>query len=291
MNSIGDTLRLERQRQGLRLEEVAAQTKIGSYFLRAMEENRFDRLPGGLFTRSFVRQYTRTLGLDENEVVASFKQQFEEPPLPLPLPPPPSRSHIPQLPAFGWLFVTLLICGGTYSLWENVRRSMPTTKAPAPPAGQHTARGVGSNEIAREAATASRSVEFSGSGSLSRPSGQPTVPVASTGSEDTIHALFTATEEVWISVKSDGTPIFTGILEAQQSREIAASGKTTVLVGNAGGLRVFVNGTPVPPVGAHGQVQLLLLTANGAKIVPRTTSIPPQAPVEPARQYIRDESQ
>lgn len=289
MNSIGDILRFERLRQGLRLEEVAARTKIGSHFLRAMEENRFDRLPGGLFTRSFVRQYTRTLGLDENEVVASFKQQFEEPPLPLPVLPRPSRSHVPQLPALGWLFVTIVIGGGTYSLWQNVRRSMPATKAAAPAAGESKARGAGSMETAQASTTASQSAESSGNGSMGRPSGQPTVPVAGPGSEDTVHALFTATEEVWISVKSDGTPIFTGTLEAQQSREIDTSGKTTVLVGNAGGLRVFVNGTAVPPVGAHGQVQLLLLTSKGAEIVHRTPSIPPEQHVEPARPFIRDE--
>ena len=53
MDLIGDTLRRARVRQGLKLEQVAAKTKIGSRFLHAMEQNRFEVLPGGLSTRSF----------------------------------------------------------------------------------------------------------------------------------------------------------------------------------------------------------------------------------------------
>jgi hypothetical protein len=76
-----------------------------------------------------------------------------------------------------------------------------------------------------------------------------------------------------MSVKTGDTPVFTGTLEDKQSKEFQTSGKMTVLVGNAGGLRVFVNGTPVAPIGARGEVQQLILTAKGAQIVPRKPSV------------------
>ena len=77
MTSIGDTLRRERIRRGLELQQVASETKIGLHLLEAMEANQFDRLPGGVFKRSFLRQYAHKLGLDEDEVIASLKEQFE----------------------------------------------------------------------------------------------------------------------------------------------------------------------------------------------------------------------
>lgn len=88
MELMGDILRVERQRRSMELEQVAAATKIGVRFLQAIEANRFELLPGGLFTRSFLRQYARALELDEGNVIAAFKEQFEakEDALPLPLP-------------------------------------------------------------------------------------------------------------------------------------------------------------------------------------------------------------
>lgn len=283
MDLVGDTLRRARVRQGLRLEQVAAKTKIGSHYLYAMEQNRFEDLPGGFFTRSFLRQYTHILGLNEDEVITALKQQFEEPLLPLPgLPPQRSSSRIPQLPAFGWLVVMILVCGGVYILWENVRRSMPVARATSTPRlVEETGPKLSQNQVAPVDAAAVPSVDL----------GRSTVDAAGLGPQpdETVHALFTATEAVWISVKSGGTPIFTGTLEEKQSKEFETSDKMTVLVGNAGGLRVSVNGTPVAPIGAHGEVQLLVLTAKGAKIVPRTASVPLQPSFVPSLPAAREE--
>ena len=86
MDTIGNILRAERLRQGLSLEQISEETKIGQSFLQAIEANCFDRLPSGFLTRSFIRQYARTLNLNEEQVIASFKEHFEESILPLPQP-------------------------------------------------------------------------------------------------------------------------------------------------------------------------------------------------------------
>jgi cytoskeletal protein RodZ len=280
MDLVGDTLRRARVRQGLRLEQVAAKTKIGSHFLHAMEQNRFENLPGGLFTRSFLRQYTHILGLNEDEIIAALKQQFEEPPLPLPVL-PQHRSRIPQLPAFGWLVVMIIVCSGVYVLWENVRRSLPVAKATSTPKLVEETGPKPLNQVAPADTIAVHSADL----------GRSTVDASglSPQPEGTVHALFTATEAVWISVKSGNTPVYAGTLEEKQSKEFETSGKMTVLVGNAGGLRLSVNGTPAAPIGAHGQVQLLELTANGAQIVPRKPSIPLQPSFAPSLPAAREE--
>jgi hypothetical protein len=91
--------------------------------------------------------------------------------------------------------------------------------------------------------------------------------MAAENSTQAMRVAFTATEPVWLSIKSDGTETYRGTLEGQQ--EFGASNRMMVLIGNAGGLGVSLNGRPVGPIGGHGEVRLLVLTPKGASVVPR----------------------
>ena len=272
MDAIGETLRRERLRRGLNLEQVSAQTKISQYLLQAIEKSQFERLPGGLFTRSFLRQYAHVLELDEDEVVASFRQQYEEPVLALTaLQPKRRRSQLPFLPTFGWFVVAIFLCGGLYTVWENVRRSLPET-------------GAATLREAHESAGLSLPVanSFQPLPQLIPPEQRPPVSSASgrirsqPGVPGAMHVVFTATEPVWVSIQSDGTPVYSGMLGQQQNKELGASTKMTALVGNAGGLEVSLNGRTIGPIGHHGEVRMLELTPAGAHVItPRT---PPNDP-------------
>src|SRR3990172_5131868 len=94
MASFGDNLRRERELRGVSLREIADATKISVRFLQALETDRIDVLPGGLFRRTFVRQYAKHLGLDPERMVAEFLYAHaeEEPPKA----PPSRRFAIPQ---------------------------------------------------------------------------------------------------------------------------------------------------------------------------------------------------
>ena len=263
MDGIGDALRSERLRIGMTLEQIATQTKIGQYLLQAIEANQFDRLPGGLLTRSFLRQYAQVLGLDAEEVVASFKQQFEEPVLALStLQPKYSCSQLPLLPIVFWFGTAIFGCAGVYAVWQNVRRSLPETNA-APLHGSQVVLHSGLQpaksfqEPLPELAPRERpgSVPYASSRSGSEP-----------GARNEIHVVFTATEPVWVSIQSDGNPVYTGTLEQQHSEELAASTRMIALVGNAGGLEVSLNGKAIGPIGQHGEVRVLELTPAGAHI-------------------------
>ena len=72
MGKFGDKLRRERELRGVTLDEIAEATKIGTRSLRALEEERFDQLPGGIFNKGFVRAYARFLGLDEEQAVSDY---------------------------------------------------------------------------------------------------------------------------------------------------------------------------------------------------------------------------
>ena len=68
----GEHLKREREMRGVSLEEVSAATRISTRFLEAMEKDQWERLPGGVFNRGFIRSIARYLGLDEDGLVAEY---------------------------------------------------------------------------------------------------------------------------------------------------------------------------------------------------------------------------
>ena len=65
-----------RKRAGVSLDKIAQSTKISSRFLEAIENERFDQLPGGIFTTSYLRQYALAIGYDEDALVAFCNQKM-----------------------------------------------------------------------------------------------------------------------------------------------------------------------------------------------------------------------
>ena len=72
MPSFGAKLKLEREKRAITLEQISTSTKIGTRMLQALEEEDFDRLPGGIFNKGFVRAYARHVGLDEDQAISDY---------------------------------------------------------------------------------------------------------------------------------------------------------------------------------------------------------------------------
>jgi cytoskeleton protein RodZ len=70
--SFGERLESTRLARSITLQEIAESTKISTRMLRALETEDFDKLPGGVFNRGFVRAYATYLGLDPEETVTDF---------------------------------------------------------------------------------------------------------------------------------------------------------------------------------------------------------------------------
>jgi cytoskeleton protein RodZ len=164
MISVGETLRRERLRRNLDLEQISHELKISPKFLDAIEEERFDRLPGGVFAKSFVRQYARLMGLDEEELAGEVGRIVDPGQTAAGAPEaprqPPAEIHVPRveawqsggessfswsstLPALALVVVVMLVCSGIYSWWQRSRRAAAAQETPAavetaqaPPAAQ-----------------------------------------------------------------------------------------------------------------------------------------------------------
>src|SRR5882724_10713790 len=74
--SFGGKLRDARERRGISLREIANTTKISMSALEALEKNDLKRLPGGIFSRAFVRSYSLEVGLDPETTIQEFIDQF-----------------------------------------------------------------------------------------------------------------------------------------------------------------------------------------------------------------------
>lgn len=79
--TFGEHLRREREMRGVSLEEISTATRISTRFLNALETEDWDRLPGGVFNRGFVRAVAHYLGLDEEAMLAEYAETTDDKPL------------------------------------------------------------------------------------------------------------------------------------------------------------------------------------------------------------------
>jgi cytoskeleton protein RodZ len=159
MADIGSTLRETRMRERIDITTVESATKIRAKYLRALENEEWDQLPGPTFVRTFLRTYAEYLGLDPKMLVEEYKQRFERPG-PQDLTPLRSRSTaggrrpprpprvIPPWVVLGVCVVLLLVAlfalgkiGDDDPDSEAVATPVPT--ATAKPKGQGQGKGKG----------------------------------------------------------------------------------------------------------------------------------------------------
>src|SRR5260221_6584182 len=115
-SSLGTDLRRAREFRGYELVAVASALKIRPDYLRAIEDGRYDVLPGRAYAIGFVRAYAGLLGLDVEEALTRFKQEANGidrvPALTFPSPPPEGR-----VPGGAVLFASLIIGAVVYGAW------------------------------------------------------------------------------------------------------------------------------------------------------------------------------
>jgi cytoskeleton protein RodZ len=79
MASMTTMLGLEqiRRRKGVSLQDISESTKISTFFLRAIESEEFEKLPGGIYNTNYIRQYASAIDFAEDKLLALYKD-FQE---------------------------------------------------------------------------------------------------------------------------------------------------------------------------------------------------------------------
>jgi cytoskeleton protein RodZ len=272
MNTIGETLRRERVRQGLDLQTVSETTKIGTRLLKAIEAGEFGKLPGGVFTRSFIKQYASALGVDQGYIENELKElQIEAPesstssviaarphlhmersPFGSSLTGPSSRS---AASAFVWVLLALAGCGAVYFFTNgSSTRQYPKPETPG-----------------EARAPTPKPAEPKPAATLPQAAKREALPSIGNGS---LQVVLSASEASWVSISVDGKLLFKGILKPNERREVNAEEKVKVVAGNAGGVDISLNGRNIEALGPRGQVRTVELTRAGAQVVSRAPKAP-----------------
>ena len=273
MDTICETLRRERVRQKLDFQKLSDLTKISARMLQAMENGDLSKLPGGVFTRSFFKQYGAALGLDPAYVEAEVRQLQPDT---VPASAQPVNSFVPfessepgsnSLTAAGiWVILALAGCGGVYYFVRGYQAG--TSFKPAPAAVERA-------KAPEKTAVAPPQQEQPASQPAPASQINPDAPAAVPLGSGTLQVVLNASEEAWVSVTVDGKQVFTGVLRPNDRREINAAEKVKVVTGNAGGLVISLNGKDLNTFGPRGQVRTVELTRAGAQVVSRTPKSEP----------------
>ena len=307
MPSFGEKLKLEREKRTITLEQISSSTKIGTRMLQALEEDKFNQLPGGIFNKGFVRAYARCLGLDEDQTVADYLEASGDAPpvsteiVALDDEERDNQENLSRLEAstggtarqlpWGWFAAVLLVVAIALSFWSHRRRehqrpsvpstaTAPATQSPAaPPSG---ASGKNKNtDIAKGAASATSASPTTGS-----PAGRSATSAVSKTSQDLTPAtpaaapgeftvVIQAREESWISITADGRTVSSELLSAGGERAVHGRKEIIVKAGNAGGVDFRFNGQKLDIGGASGEVKTVSFGPHG--IVPNAPA-PPSTP-------------
>ena len=280
MESFGAKLKREREKKGITLDDISLSTKIGTRLLRALEDEHFDQLPGGIFNKGFVRAYARHLGLDEDQAVSDYLAASGDLPPAKTLEPQiadalearadEAPSGVAQIP-WGYLAIALLLVALGFAVWgfnsrERDRETRDAAEAPPVPAKQ-TSEPVTQPPVQTQAAPAEP-----------QPADQTPAPApvsmpadAPTAGEFVV--VMKAHDESWVSIKTDADPATEATLEAGMEKSIHAKDTITIRAGNVGAVDFSWNGRQLPPQGETGEAKTLTFGREGLQ--------PPKQPAPP----------
>jgi cytoskeleton protein RodZ len=294
----GTFLRQAREQRGVTLQELAVTTKISARVLESLERNDPGKLPGGIFSRAFVRAYAREVGVDPEAAVARFVEAFPEASGVEDMPSAASAVEAESLEqgrrsvkiAAGVIGVAALVAVAGFLYYSNVRPAAqpdppaavqpPAVNAPAPapaaPQNESPAPATPAfSGVAQEAAADSAAREVPVPPPVEpEPVPPPAAPaefVAETGARPAsapspqlpLVVVLTATGNCWLSISVDGTRVPSRTLQAGERVEFAVQRSMTMTAGNAGALAITLNGKPARPLGAAAQVVTTTITAAG----------------------------
>ena len=225
---LGSVLRRAREQRGLGLEEAAEATGIWPRHLRALEEDEpLEAFPGAAYARLYLRDYATFLGLDPEPLLREQADRFgeeDEEPVLEPLPDP--RASIRR----AWR--TLTVLSATALLTLMIAPQVRLGGTPEPPV-----RGPAGTGAAAAAAPLAR-----------EPHGAPPRPLA-----DHLRVVLEMREPCWIGATVDGERRISRTAAAGERVVLRGDRAVELVLGNAGGVVLRVNGERVP-TGAHGEV-------------------------------------
>jgi cytoskeletal protein RodZ len=242
----GDELRRERLVREITLEEISAATKISLRLLTALEKSDLSRLPAPAFTRGFIRSYALHIGIDPEEKVCAYMADLADAASGA----SPSAIRVRSRFRRGRGATAGTIVGGVTA----VLLLLGVIARPA----RHAAVRPDKPLATRSALVALKNVDASSEPTPAVRQPEPVAEVANSAATTDAAPLVTLVLEFdsdsWIKLNASGETLFVGLVRRGQVRKFEARGGFQLSLGNAGGVRVTVDGRALDPLGGAGQV-------------------------------------
>lgn len=246
MTDFGEKLRHAREERGVSLRQIAANTKISLAALEALERNDVSKLPGGIFSRAFVRSYAAEVGLNPEKTVSEFLDRFhlETPPEPtVHVVTPEETARDTERHAVGMgvgAILAVLVLGGIVAfLAFRGSEDAGSSSASAPPPQQRA-----------EVATTPSSTS------------QPAVPAV----DDVLRATGPMRLEIqptglcWVKLTADGQDVFAKLMQQGQREVLTVRQGAVISIGDAGAFAFSVDGRSGKSLGRPGEVKTVHIT-------------------------------
>jgi cytoskeletal protein RodZ len=248
--TLGKYLKRERESKKISLREMAKNTRVREYLLKAIEEDRHDLLPSLLYVRGFLSSYAKFVGLDPQDVLNRYERSLKGEPIT----PPEVKlekkvsgrplSNLKQIGIVSGVIVLSILV--SYFLYPYLSRS-PVEPLPAKP-------GAGETQPAKPAVEESLPIV---------PTTQ-TQQVAAAVEVKPFTLDLRATEETWVRIRVDDRQT-EALFKPGDGSSYRATNRIELLIGNAGGLDMAFNGKALEKFGKSGEVITLVFTPQGVE--------------------------
>lgn len=259
--NFGERLKRERDMREVSMDELIRATRISRRFVEALENEDWEKLPGGVFGHGFVRTIARYLGLDEEALLSEYdlarKDKLQpEPPKPeerIPSPP----KWVPFAVLFGVLLVVVCLFYAAQYGWRHLsaRRAARSASA-SPPVPAPVA--VPASADTNSAVPASKAPNVK--------------PAAAPNSRLDLSVSTSAATRV--RVVADDKVLLDRRLPAGETRHFSARLQFRVTVGDSSAVLLELNGQAMPPLGAPGASGTMVLSHKDLRQASRGTSQP-----------------
>jgi cytoskeletal protein RodZ len=243
----GEHLKREREMRGVSLEEISLATRIAPRFLAALESEQWEKLPGGVFNRGFIRSVAHYLGLDEDSMVAEYALHTKGRPEPGVVADPPDK------PESQWRQITVVVIFAIIVIavsWFAIQYLVPRVTA----------------YMRKRAATTSNLTRETGAASQSAANSDPSsVLAANTGASASLALRLQAARDADVTIVADGKPSFSGRMSAGDVKQFAAVDSIQIISSKASAVLVDLNGQAVTLPGEPARPSSLTLTQKDLK--------------------------
>jgi cytoskeletal protein RodZ len=253
--NFGERLKRERELREVSFNEITAGTRIGPRFLEALENEQWEKLPGGVFNRGFVRAIAHFLGLDEENLLAEYDLARGEQKIQAPA---PYENRLPSppiwLPILAGLAVLAVLSGLIYAGLYGWHR--------------YTARGPSSHSSATQNSVPAASLS-------GKPSSTSPVRPADTSVSSPTSAAPSAMPSLTLSISTsaatrvrilaDSLVLFDGEMNVGEHHQFTASDQFEVSAADSSAVLLELNGRAMPPLGMPGASGTIVLSRKNLR--------------------------